>query len=207
MLIDRLEWYGFLWCFYGLSFWRHPFTAEVPLVSNWCNATFLQICTDEEKTHLHLGWPEVNTFSTKFHFLNELFLYLQLLSSYTIFPRGPECSVRPFLQQGGRKSSDRSQELNINCIDDLLIERFGWNKDSSVKLQCAYVTKVLLSSLKFSAGGFLCCFSISHCHKKTPSNSHSKKLSLCLSNSDTDHTRAAQGMLKMTVIWLLVWRK
>ncbi len=37
---------GLLWCFYqlfGLSFWRHPFTAEHPLVSKWCNATFLQI--------------------------------------------------------------------------------------------------------------------------------------------------------------------
>ncbi len=37
---------GTLWCFYqlfGRSFWRHPFTAEHPLVSKWCNATFLQI--------------------------------------------------------------------------------------------------------------------------------------------------------------------
>ncbi len=29
-----------------LSFWRHPFTAEHPLLSKWCNATF-QICSDE----------------------------------------------------------------------------------------------------------------------------------------------------------------
>ncbi len=29
--------------FYRLSFWRHPFTAEHPLVSEWCNATFLQM--------------------------------------------------------------------------------------------------------------------------------------------------------------------
>ncbi len=42
---------GLLWCFYqlfGLSFWRHPFTAEEPSVSKWYNATFLQICSDEE---------------------------------------------------------------------------------------------------------------------------------------------------------------
>jgi len=35
-----------LWCFYqlfGLSLWRHPFTAKHPLLSKWCNATFLQI--------------------------------------------------------------------------------------------------------------------------------------------------------------------
>ncbi len=37
---------GLLWCFYqlfGLSFWRHPFTAEHPLLRQWWNATFLQI--------------------------------------------------------------------------------------------------------------------------------------------------------------------
>ncbi len=36
-----------LWCFYklfGLSFQRHPFSAENPLESKWCNARFLQIC-------------------------------------------------------------------------------------------------------------------------------------------------------------------
>ncbi len=45
-LTDGLEWCGLLWCFYqlfGLSFWRHPFTAEDPLLSKWWNATFLQI--------------------------------------------------------------------------------------------------------------------------------------------------------------------
>ncbi len=31
-----------------LSFWRHPFAAEDPLLSKWCNAKFLQICSDEE---------------------------------------------------------------------------------------------------------------------------------------------------------------
>ncbi len=40
--IDGLEsCCGLLWCFYqlfGLSFWRHPFTSEYPLVSKWCNA-------------------------------------------------------------------------------------------------------------------------------------------------------------------------
>ncbi len=41
----------------GLSFWRHPFIAEDPLVSKWCNAKFLQICSDQE-TNKYLGWPE-----------------------------------------------------------------------------------------------------------------------------------------------------
>ncbi len=49
--IDRLELCGLLWDLYqlfGLSFWRHPFTAEDPLVNKWYNATFLQICSDEK---------------------------------------------------------------------------------------------------------------------------------------------------------------
>ncbi len=56
---------GLLWCFYqlfGLSFWRHPFTAEHPLVNNWCNATFLQISSEGE--HIF----------SKFSFLGELVL-------------------------------------------------------------------------------------------------------------------------------------
>ncbi len=43
-LIDKLEWCGLLWCFhqlFGLSFWRHPFTAEDPLVSNISPNLFL----------------------------------------------------------------------------------------------------------------------------------------------------------------------
>ncbi len=43
MLTDGLEWCGLLWCFYQLSFWRHPFTAEHSLLRHWCRDTFLQI--------------------------------------------------------------------------------------------------------------------------------------------------------------------
>ncbi len=59
-----------LWCFYqpfGLSFWRHPFTAEDPLVSKWCNDKFLQICSDEETspdfTDLGTNWYSRNILS------------------------------------------------------------------------------------------------------------------------------------------------
>ncbi len=41
MKTSRLESCGLLWSFYqlfGRLFWRHPFTAEDPLVSKWCNA-------------------------------------------------------------------------------------------------------------------------------------------------------------------------
>ncbi len=54
-----LLWCGLLRCFYELflhSFWRHPFTAEDPLVSKWWNATFLQICSDEETNSSWITW-------------------------------------------------------------------------------------------------------------------------------------------------------
>ncbi len=56
---------GLLWCFYqlfGLSFWRHPLTAEDLLVSKWCNATFLQICSHEEpnSSTTPMAWAWVN---------------------------------------------------------------------------------------------------------------------------------------------------
>ncbi len=57
---------GLLWCFYqlfGLSFWRHPFTAEDPLLSNWCNATFLQIWWRNK-----LISDSMSQFSENFHF-------------------------------------------------------------------------------------------------------------------------------------------
>lgn len=146
------------------------------------------------------------------HFLNELFLYFQLLSSYTMFPRGPECSVRQFLQQGGRISRDLSKELNISCIDNLLIERFGW-KTEHLTSQLSYKVHTLQRFChqvsKFPQAVFCAAFLylIFTAPNTKPSNSHSKKFSLCLSNSDADHTRATQGMLKMSVLWLLVRRK
>ncbi len=58
---------GLLWCFYqlfGLSFWRHPFTAEDPLVSKWWNAMFLIW----NKLIYILDSLRVSAFSAKFNF-------------------------------------------------------------------------------------------------------------------------------------------
>ncbi len=59
LIIDlaRITW-RILWCCYqlfGLSFWRHPFTAEDPLLSKWCCATFLWIWSDKE-TNSSTSW-------------------------------------------------------------------------------------------------------------------------------------------------------
>ncbi len=57
---------------FGLSFWRHPFTANDQLVYKWCNATFLQICSDDETKSS--TWPEFEYIFSKLSFFDELFL-------------------------------------------------------------------------------------------------------------------------------------
>ncbi len=59
---------GWLWCFYqlfGLSFWRHPFTAEDPLLSKWCNDTFLQNWWRNKLIYI-LDGLRVSTFSANY---------------------------------------------------------------------------------------------------------------------------------------------
>ncbi len=59
---------GLLWCFYqlfGRSFWRHPFTAEHPLLSKWCNA--LQIWWRNKLIYI-LDNLRMSTFSVNFYF-------------------------------------------------------------------------------------------------------------------------------------------
>ncbi len=77
MLIDGLDECGLLvdyrWCFYQLSFWRHPFTGEGPLMSKGCNANFSKSVPMKKQTHLHLGWHEGEYIFSKFSFLGELF--------------------------------------------------------------------------------------------------------------------------------------
>ncbi len=43
---------------FGLSFWRHPFTAEHPLVRKWCDATFSKSSPMNKQTHLLFAWPK-----------------------------------------------------------------------------------------------------------------------------------------------------
>ncbi len=67
---------GLLWYFYqlfGLSFWRHPFTAEDPLVIKWCNAVFLQIWW---RNKLLFDGLRVSKFTTNFHcWVNYSFIF------------------------------------------------------------------------------------------------------------------------------------
>ncbi len=69
--LDGLEWFGLLWCFYhlfGLSFRRHPFTAEHPLVSKWCNTTFLSKSVPMKNNPISLVYLVNYCFKTIFQF-------------------------------------------------------------------------------------------------------------------------------------------
>ncbi len=59
LLLDYCD--GFYQLF-GLSFWRHPFTAEDSLVSKWCHLKFLKICSVKEKNSstYWLAWQWVH---------------------------------------------------------------------------------------------------------------------------------------------------
>ncbi len=59
---DCVDYWDVFFQLFGLSLWRHPFTAEGPLVSKWCNAKFLQICSHEEtnSSTFWMAWGWVN---------------------------------------------------------------------------------------------------------------------------------------------------
>ncbi len=84
---------GLLWCFYqlfGLSFWRHPFTAEHPLLRHWCRDTFLQTWWRNKLIYI-LNGLSVSTFSAHFYFYIYIYAFsrrfypkrLTLHSSYS----------------------------------------------------------------------------------------------------------------------------
>ncbi len=67
-LTDGLALSELLWCIYQLvelPFWRHPFTAEDPLVKKWYNAKFLQI---KNKLIYIADGLRVKKFSASVHF-------------------------------------------------------------------------------------------------------------------------------------------
>ncbi len=69
-------------CFYqpfGLSFWRHPFTAEDALWASDVMLNFSKSVLMKKQTHLHLGWREVERISSKFSRLSKLFLQRVLI--------------------------------------------------------------------------------------------------------------------------------
>ncbi len=79
-----------LYLLFGLSSWRHPFTAEDPLVSKWYKAKFLQICSDEEKKTSSTSWMAWE----RVHF--QLIFIFRVNYSLNAAKCGPLKHIRPY---------------------------------------------------------------------------------------------------------------
>ncbi len=62
---SHVEYCDVFYQLFGLSFWRHPFTAEDLLMSKWCNAKFLHIFFTW-RSKVILSGKKVSKFSEKF---------------------------------------------------------------------------------------------------------------------------------------------
>ncbi len=77
-LTDGLKWCGLLWCFYqlfGLSFWRHPFTAEHPLLRQWDTDEVLQIWWRKKLIYISDGLRESKYLANVHFWVNYSFKY------------------------------------------------------------------------------------------------------------------------------------
>ncbi len=154
---------GLLWCFYQL-FGLSCFTAEDPLLSKWCNASFLQIWWRNTLIHI-LDGLRVSTFSANFHFwvnfifntsnmfkyatqicsvLQPFVVYISLsLSGGTVQP------LAHILPLPARKWCHDLFTSWINCLMVLFfchITYCCWSLEFSLSLSCS----IPLSSASFS---------------------------------------------------------
>ncbi len=96
MLIDGLEWCGLLWCFISCldshSDGTHSLTAEHPLPSKWCNATFFQIWW---RNNLIWDILRVSTFSANSFFGELLLCQLSLALCFALQRMGGTLVILP----------------------------------------------------------------------------------------------------------------
>ncbi len=107
-LIDGLDSCGLLWCFYqrfGLSFWR--IAVFTPLVSKWCNAKLLQICSDEEinssTSWMAWGWVIIHLDKEKYILIKNITQQLKIcyisltLNVKTVWVFDMDCRIKRFV--------------------------------------------------------------------------------------------------------------
>ncbi len=94
-LIDELEWCGLLvdYCdvFISCLDSHSDGTHSLQRIHWWasdCNDAFLQICSMKKKTHIQIGWTEIEYIFSKFSFLGELFLLV-----YTVNDKNHASSI------------------------------------------------------------------------------------------------------------------
>ncbi len=158
---------GLLWCFYQLfrlSFWRHPFTAEHPLLSKWCNDTFLQIWWRNKRIHV-LDDLRVRTFSAHFwvncFFIRVIFsiikrLQIKYLAKHTLLFSFVLYIMCCRLNLSSSSSSRTSRRLTLHpgartnhCIEINTV----LNDVTSFKLRKTSIKSVLISTSKAMRAG------------------------------------------------------
>ncbi len=88
-----MDWSGVDYCdvFIRLSFWRHPFTAEHPLLRHWCRDTFLQTWWRNKLIYI-TDSLRMSTFS----FSSKLFLEKDQWTHKSVSIVSPSCSSKQF---------------------------------------------------------------------------------------------------------------
>ncbi len=142
---------------FGLSFWRHPFTAEDPLVSKWCNATFLQIYSDEEtifSISTSTGLPEGEYIFNKIHFWEKDF---KMYKTWAVY-RHDSCSQHKLCYcLNTRKESER-ERLAVSVWALAIWPRLLWHLlDPREQLkEKRHLTSDVLESTGFTISNTAC---------------------------------------------------
>ncbi len=96
-----MDWSAVDYCdvFIRLSFWRHPFTAEHPLLRHWCRDTFLM----KKHTQMNWGWTHSQCFWVNYSF--------KCSESVTCFTPAP---LQMFLHQSEHTQRCRTAHIPVS---------------------------------------------------------------------------------------------
>ncbi len=112
-----MDWSGVDYCdvFIRLSFWRHPFTAEHPLLRHWCRDTFLQTWW-RNKLILIMHGLTVRTISANVH------VWLNYCFKNTRLNKTKWC-MREFCALGLKNIQREMNDLRWSTADDVVSQR------------------------------------------------------------------------------------
>ncbi len=121
--LHGLECCGLFWCFYQLfrlSFWRHPFTAEHPLLRHWCNA--FSKSDGERKDELRPSNSE-REMDFKLHFVS-------LWRKKHVIKKVIFCALLGHPSMMETEVSHTAEIVHLTCC------RWLWSQHFDIQIQC-----------------------------------------------------------------------